>query len=148
MSDVLQVIEFLGANDWLKGVEIRPGQLDEESGIEVLEDKKVGESAPTEEAVVELAAEPEDEDESDNDLVITAVDEQGAPVDVAPTAHTATLDGAHSSQPSFTAARATPSLANKPAASSALASLVADYGSDTDDEEEEEKVAAALTGRA
>ncbi|BGP28575.1 hypothetical protein JCM10296v2_000311 [Rhodotorula toruloides] len=145
VSDVLQVIEFLGANDWLKGVEIRPGQLDEESGIEVLEDRKVVEkSAPTEEAVVE----PEVEDDSDDDLVITPIDEQGAPINVTPSARTATFAGAQPPQPRRTAALTTPSLPNKPAASSALASLVADYGSDTDEEEEEEKVAAALTGRA
>ncbi|GAA5972669.1 hypothetical protein JCM11641_002966 [Rhodosporidiobolus odoratus] len=42
VSDVLQVIEFLGANDWLRGVEIRPGQVEEESGIEVLAETQNG----------------------------------------------------------------------------------------------------------
>ncbi|GAA5898973.1 zinc finger CCCH domain-containing nuclear FMR1 interacting 1 family protein [Sporobolomyces salmoneus] len=37
LSDLLQVVDFLKANDWLKGVELRPGQMDEESGIEVLD---------------------------------------------------------------------------------------------------------------
>jgi len=36
VSDLLQVVEFLGANDWLRGVEGRVGEMDEESGIEVL----------------------------------------------------------------------------------------------------------------
>ncbi|KAJ8297139.1 Nuclear fragile X mental retardation-interacting protein 1 [Rhodotorula toruloides] len=149
VSDVLQVIEFLGANDWLKGVEIRPGQLDEESGIEVLEDKKTEERISTEEAVVEPEVKPEVEDDSDDDdLVITPIGEQVAPIDVTPSAHPATFDGAHPPQPPPAAGLPTPSLPLKPALSSALASLVADYGSDTDDEEEEQSVAAALTGRA
>ncbi|KAM0752992.1 hypothetical protein T439DRAFT_323604 [Meredithblackwellia eburnea MCA 4105] len=36
VSDVMQVIEFLGNNNWLKGVETRIGELEEEGGIEVL----------------------------------------------------------------------------------------------------------------
>lgn len=37
MSDILQVVDFLAKNDWLRGVEMRAGQVDEESGIEVLQ---------------------------------------------------------------------------------------------------------------
>ncbi|GAA5950329.1 hypothetical protein JCM3765_004508 [Sporobolomyces pararoseus] len=40
VSDLLQVVDFLKANDWLRGVEIRAGQMDEESGIEVLDQKE------------------------------------------------------------------------------------------------------------
>lgn len=38
VSDVLQVVDFLSRNDWLRGVEMRAGQMDEESGIEVLQE--------------------------------------------------------------------------------------------------------------
>ena len=36
VSDVLQVVDFLSRNEFLKGVERRAGEMDEESGIEVL----------------------------------------------------------------------------------------------------------------
>ncbi|GAA6059382.1 hypothetical protein JCM10212_003280 [Sporobolomyces blumeae] len=45
LNDLLQVIEWTGANGWLKGVELRIGQKDEESGIEVVgqsEDARLG----------------------------------------------------------------------------------------------------------
>lgn len=32
------MVVFLSRNDWLRGVEMRAGQMDEESGIEVLQE--------------------------------------------------------------------------------------------------------------
>ncbi|GEM06109.1 zinc finger, CCCH-type protein [Rhodotorula toruloides] len=148
VSDVLQVIEFLGANDWLKSVEIRPGQLDEESGIEVLEDRKVEDQGATQEAHVDPKIESEVEDDSDEDLVITPVVKHAALIDETPSALMQTVDSIPSAQPAAVPPLTAPRLPTKAAASSALASLVADYGSDTDDEGEEESVAAALMGRA
>lgn len=150
VSDVLQVIEFLGANDWLKGVEIRPGQLDEESGIEVLEETEVDGGRVSRETKVEQEVahefEPEGEENSDTDLIITPVDEQDTSAGTAPAAPPTTLSPAQP-PPSGYAATTVSILPAMSTASSALASLIAGYGSDTDDEEEVESVAAALTGR-
>lgn len=126
MSDVLQVVEFLGANGWLRGVEVRRGQVEEESGIEVLPQ---GGGAS-------VVGEEEEVDEGDAPL-------QGG--------HAAGIEQVGTASPADLAAPAPPAAAKPapaPPARSGLGALVADYGSDTDDDAEDERVAAALiTGR-
>ncbi|BGP36439.1 hypothetical protein JCM10450v2_000339 [Rhodotorula kratochvilovae] len=147
VSDVLQVIEFLGANDWLAGVEIRRGQVDEESGIEVLPESagasaelKGGKEARIEE--VPEAAAPE---------LVLAVAEVPAPVAPAAVEAEPALSTPAPAAPTSPPPALAPAV--KPAAPAqaplgGLGAMFADYGSDTDDEAEEELVAAALTGRA
>ncbi|KAM0793692.1 hypothetical protein ACM66B_001119 [Microbotryomycetes sp. NB124-2] len=81
VENVLQVVEFLKENDWLKGVERRVGEMDEESGIEVLAEKK--DEAGTEgrieiidrpgETAAENAVLDETDEASDNELVVSEV---------------------------------------------------------------------------
>lgn len=37
MSEVLQIVDFLKQNDWLRGVEGRVGEIDEEGGVVMVE---------------------------------------------------------------------------------------------------------------
>ncbi|GAA5837441.1 hypothetical protein JCM9279_005690 [Rhodotorula babjevae] len=158
VSDVLQVIEFLGANEWLRGVEMRRGQVDEESGIEVLRE---GETVAQEEVV----------DGAGRAAGIEELGTAEAPLDAAPSSPSSSSSSSSSSStpstPSSPAAAPAPAPppapAARPAATSAataaapppgaatpmsgLGAMFADYGSDTDDEAEDESVAAALTGR-
>ncbi|GAA5861362.1 hypothetical protein JCM1840_005344 [Sporobolomyces johnsonii] len=137
VSDVLQAIEFLAANDWLRGVEVRVGQMDEESGIEVIE-----------EATKEVEHEGEG-DVAEMDDEATAASESTDPprVDLEPlmiTPH-------HAPPPASSLPLIREVVAPLPAPASAPApaarmGLVADYGSDTDDEAEEQAVAAVLRG--
>ncbi|GAA5993297.1 hypothetical protein JCM5350_005083 [Sporobolomyces pararoseus] len=121
VSDLLQVVDFLKANDWLRGVEIRAGQMDEESGIEVLDQK-------------EEADKPEEEEELEEEkkMIIEEVEEQTtkeAPLENKPL----TL-----SQPPPPSA---PTTIQRPGG----LGLVADYASsDEEDEEAEEQVKQAL----
>ncbi|KAK4050453.1 hypothetical protein OIV83_003523 [Microbotryomycetes sp. JL201] len=78
IENVLQVIDFLSENEWLKGVERRVGEMDEESGIEVLDEKKEDDGAAIDrkaDHVVEkaFAIEEDHDSASDNELVITDV---------------------------------------------------------------------------
>ncbi|BGP12473.1 hypothetical protein JCM10213_006960 [Rhodosporidiobolus nylandii] len=152
VSDVLQVIEWLGANDWLRGVEIRPGQVEEESGIEVL--------AETETQEVKI-----EEGQQDAKPVIEEMkpaEANGAPASmpsaVIPPPHPSSLPTKPLTAPlvpsplPLTAApvstlpiRPLPAATAAAPAPSAL-SFLADYGSDTDDEADEQAVAAALVG--
>lgn len=160
VSDVLQVIEFLGANEWLRGVEMRRGQVDEESGIEVLrEGEGEGETVGEEGAGGAGRA--------------AGIEELGtaeASLDTAPgspfSPSSSSSSSSTSSSPSSPASAPAPALAPRPTAAPALAAapgpapppaaiapmsglgaMFAEYGSDTDDEAEDESVAAALTGR-
>ncbi|GAA5922949.1 uncharacterized protein JCM15063_003478 [Sporobolomyces koalae] len=58
VSDLLQTIDFLKANHWLDRVELRVGQLDEESGIEVLE-------PPRDQVMVQEERQPAEEEDED-----------------------------------------------------------------------------------
>lgn len=153
VADVLQVIEFLGANDWLRGVEIRRGQVDEESGIEVIS-PEAATATPT------LGPEQDEQEK----LVAVADGEEAAPAALG----AADEDSSRPSmielspaEPPKAAAPATdnPSSASflypAPSASVASAStpstgggsgLFADYGSESeeDDAAVEQAVASAL----
>ncbi|GAA6046507.1 hypothetical protein JCM3770_006183 [Rhodotorula araucariae] len=144
VSDVLQVIEFLGANDWLAGVEIRRGQVDEESGIEVMPDTeggdlKGGKDAGIEEVSRAAVAEPASALAEGPAPAVAPV-----PVAAEPLQHAAPSAGLASPDHVPVHVSATPTV---PAPAS-LGAMFADYGSDTDEEAEEQSVAAALTGRA
>ncbi|GAA5997299.1 uncharacterized protein JCM10292_000161 [Rhodotorula paludigena] len=167
VSDVLQAIEFFGANDWLRGVEIRAGQMDEESGIEVLAEEQVGQASDEGDVMMQ---EHDGADSAPARVGIEVVNTV-AP-SAAPSAQPDALDTSNSTtaatpRPSMLATEAPgrsvgePSQSTPPAAPSTVVSsavkpaptplgglggLLADYGSDTDDEAEEESVAAALIG--
>ncbi|GAA5828197.1 hypothetical protein JCM11251_002631 [Rhodosporidiobolus azoricus] len=163
VSDVLQVIEWLGANEWLKGVEIRPGQVDEESGIEVLGETKAEESVGAKEAVIEEVSMIESEKKEDFVLPSQAI----APVESLPSpaipatslpsslpvkpssatrASTAGAPPASSAAAPFVPAPPPASVPSSAIAATGLA-LLADYGSDSeDDEEADAAVAASLVG--
>ena len=146
VADVLQVIEFLGANDWLQGVEIRRGQVDEESGIQVLgettQDEAVSGERKEEEpskqpaGIVELSEGSDKEvppQSSAVDLSSDAPRETTAPTLLAPDSNA-------------TASAPAPS---KSSTTGAGVGLFADYGSDSDDEAEvEQAVALALLASA
>lgn len=139
------MIEFLGANDWLRGVEIRRGQVEEESGIEVLQDLEEkatpalkglsggadGDSVKGGAAIVELATTAPATDIQIADA--SSVSAQSSK----PTSATETLPPPP--PPSL------PPVASKPP----VAGLFADYGSDSeDDEADEQAVASALMASA
>ncbi|KPV78213.1 uncharacterized protein RHOBADRAFT_50707 [Rhodotorula graminis WP1] len=158
VSDVLQVIEFLGANEWLRGVEMRRGQVDEESGIEVLREGEVGEGAAVGGAgraagIEELGSAVEDaapgSPSSSSSASSSSSSTSSTPSSPA-AAPAPALAPVPASPPLAVAARA-PAVAAVPAPAAAsmsgLGAMFADYGSDTDDEAEDESVAAALTGR-
>ncbi|GAA5892104.1 hypothetical protein JCM6882_005696 [Rhodosporidiobolus microsporus] len=160
VSDVLQVIEWLGANDWLKGVEIRPGQVDEESGIEVLAETKVdeeGAGGKIEEVEMDTALEAGGDAAPVSEATATS-----APL-LSPAKSLTPFPSSLPAKPSFPAPSLppAPSITSPapPAPTTAIAApsapqgiglaLLADYGSDSeDDEAEDEAVAAALVGGA
>ncbi|GAA5981164.1 hypothetical protein JCM10908_004004 [Rhodotorula pacifica] len=152
VADVLQVIEFLGANDWLQGVEIRRGQVEEESGIEVLQESGPGSEK---EKVVEKEVEASEADqEMETDAGAEApskplIVELSA---VAPDLSAPTHQGAASYEPQQIQPQpplTTDAASNPPKSGTASAGLFADYGSDSDDDEAvEQAVASALMAGA
>lgn len=168
MSDVLQAIEFFGANDWLRGVEIRAGQMDEESGIEVLAEEQVGqasgeadvavqeqeegmESAPARAGIEEVLLDapsiaPSAQSDGSGVFSSTAT-ATPVPSTLATGAPAGIVDKPSQSAPPAAPSTVVPSTV-KPAPTplGGLGGLLADYGSDTDDEAEEQSVAAALIG--
>ncbi|GAA6022032.1 hypothetical protein JCM8202_004384 [Rhodotorula sphaerocarpa] len=133
VSDVLQVIEFLGANDWLRGVEIRRGQVDEESGIEVLQESAGAEEIGTG-GDVSMADEPQSRDLPPSVPAIFEI----------PTVETTVETTSATGSPSGTAPPAAddrPDAGPKPEPAPA-SGLFADYGSDSEDDEAAEKAVA------
>ncbi|GAA6013312.1 hypothetical protein JCM11491_006350 [Sporobolomyces phaffii] len=117
VSDVLQVVDFLRANAWLRGVELRVGQMDEESGIEVVDAPQGETSLPREGIVVDEAP-----------LEGGAVDPD---------------EGGLASR-SMEAVVPEPTIVAPPPPRTGGLGLVADYSSDEDDEDGEELVKQAL----
>ncbi|GAA6020214.1 hypothetical protein JCM10207_004374 [Rhodosporidiobolus poonsookiae] len=159
VSDVLQVIEFLGANDWLRGVEIRPGQVDEESGIEVLGETTAEGGAAGEAMTVEDSAKPviEEVEAAASAEPAQAMAAQPAPpallASAAPSSTSlppplSTLPPKPTLAPSTSTSLPAPP-APPPSTSAAPARIgLVDYGSDSDDEADAQAVAAALVGKA
>lgn len=145
---MLQVIEFLGANDWLQGVEIRRGQVDEESGIQV-----IGE---TQNEAVVVVDERQDEDEASEQTAAMVEISDGADEVVLSRPSIAVLSSDAPSEITATARLAPDSDAtahvpapSKPSATGASVGLFADYGSDSDEDDEvEQAVASALLAPA
>ncbi|GAA5856213.1 hypothetical protein JCM8547_000822 [Rhodosporidiobolus lusitaniae] len=167
VADVLQVIEFLGANEWLRGVEMRRGQVEEESGIEVLGETKaeeLGQETNGKAVVEEVEGELEQQDKPDEDDVyatssitlaatssIASPPSSAAPLHPTPVPSATILPSnspiAHSLPSSLDPAKPPqPSISTPPIAANPLG-LFAHYGCDSeDDEDEDEKVAASLVG--
>lgn len=127
------MIEFLGANDWLRGVEIRRGQVDEESGIEVLQESAGAEEIGTG-GDVSMADEPQSRDLPPSVPAIVEI----------PTVETTVETTSATGSPSGTAPPAAddrPDAGPKPEPAPA-SGLFADYGSDSEDDEAAEKAVA------
>lgn len=142
VADVLQVIEFLGANDWLQGVEIRRGQVDEESGIQV-----IGESSQNEEAVI--GGERPKDDEAPKQTAAIVKISTGADEEALPQSSIVELPSSDASPARLAPdsdATASFLAPTKSSTTGAGVGLFADYGSASEDDEEavEQAVASAL----